>query len=474
MRLFNRLGSLTLALALTGFIAEASETYHVRPDGGDQSICSGLSPDPKTSSNRNCAWSHPFIALPPGGQPRITGGDRLIIHRGVYHLGVGAPGSENCSVDWPWDCHMPPVPSGVSVNQPTRITGVECRHPPQLIGIGRASHIFDLTGSTDLQIQCLEITDAAECIQHHCHGGRCSETARPCPRSGPDPGKWAAVGITARDSERILLRNLYVHGLAVAGIRAGRIRDWTLDRVRIRTNGWAGWDGDIGEDSANSGTLRFIDVEIAYNGCFRAEQGADPEGCWAQETGGYGDGLGTGSTGGTWLFERVKVTGNTSDGIDLLYLRAPGSVIIRNSEISGNAGNQIKISGSAQIQTSKLNGRCDQHEGIGQMQSGDLCRAGGDAMVFKLHPGDRVSVRDSRVTGNGDCLVVTHGGDETSRLEVEGNHLRGLLSRVKPGRRTCGIYLHSGSPRSTIRGNQFTGVRESACRPGNECRQGQP
>ena len=456
-------------LIATGAWAIAAESYHVHPDGGDPSTCSGRTPAPAGNGNDDCAWSHPFIALPPGGPPRISGGDTLVIHPGAYRMGLGAPGAKGCSADWSWDCHMPPVPDGIGPNQPTRIIGADCSRLPRLSGVGHATRIINLDGSTDVEIRCLEITDAAVCAKHHCHGGRCPGTPRACPREGSVPGQWAEVGIHAQDAARVRLADLDIHGLAVAGIRAGGIRDWTLERVRIRANGWAGWDGDIGEDSANAGKLKFIDVEIAYNGCLEAAEGAAPTGCWAQQTGGYGDGLGSGETAGEWLFERVTVSGNTSDGIDLLYLRPPGSVTIRDSTIADNAGNQIKVSGPAQIDASQIDGHCDRHESVGNMLRGDLCRAGGNALFFSMGPGDEVAVRDSQITGNGDCLVVTHGGDTTSKFELVGSDLEGLPSRATPGKRTCGVYFHEGSPRNEIRDNLFIGVRETRCRPGNRC-----
>lgn len=466
--------ALSVLLVAVSMSADAAETYHVRPDGGDQLTCSGRAPAPAENANGDCAWSHPFIALPPGGTARMTGGDTLVIHPGTYRMGFGAPGAQACSADWPWDCHMPPVPGGLGPDQPTRIIGADCSRVPRLIGTGRAARIFDLTGSSDVEIRCLEVTDATVCAEHHCHGGQCPGTPRACPREGPVPGDWAAVGLHAQDAARVRLADLHIHGLAIAGIRAGRIRDWTLERVRLRANGWAGWDGDIGGDSANAGRLEFIDVEIAYNGCLEAPEGAAPIGCWAQQTGGYGDGLGTGETAGDWVLERATFTGNTSDGLDLLYLRSPGSVTIRDSRFAGNAGNQIKVSGSALIDSSEIDGRCDRHDGTGNMLPGDLCRAGGDALVFGMRPDDQVTVRDSRITGNGDCLIVTHGGDATSELELVGNKLEGLPSRARPGRRTCGVYLHKGSPQDVIRDNLFIGVRESRCPPGNRCRPGNP
>ena len=463
---------LSALLVAASLAAGAAETYHVRPDGGDQSTCSGRAATPAENANGDCAWSHPFIALPPGGTPRIAGGDTLVIHPGTYRMGFGAPGAEGCSPDWPWDCHMSPVPGGLSPDQPTRIIGADCSRVPRLIGTGSAARIFDLTGSTDVEIRCLEVTDATVCANHHCHGGKCPGTSRACSGEGSVPGDWAAVGLHAQDAARVLLADLYIHGLAVAGVRAGRIRDWSVERVRIRANGWAGWDGDIGDDSANAGRLEFTDVEIAYNGCLEAAEGAAPTGCWAQQTGGYGDGLGTGETGGEWVFERVTVTGNTSDGIDLLYLRPPGSVTIRDSRLGGNAGNQIKVSGPAQISGSEIDGRCDRHENVGQMLAGDLCRAGGDALVFSMGPGDDVTVRDSQIIGNGDCLIVTHGGDTTSEFELVSSELEGQQSRATPGKRTCGVYFYKGNPNNEIRDNLFIGVREWRCRAGNRCRPG--
>jgi len=468
-----------LRVVLTGLLtaasgwASAEERYHVHPDGGDPSTCSGRTPAPagngNASGNEDCAWSHPFIALPPGDPPRIAGGDTLVIHPGTYRMGLGAPGAKNCSADWPWDCRMSPIPDGIGPDRPTRIVGADCDAPPRLEGVGGATWIVDLEGSTDVEIHCLEITDGAVCAKHHCHGGRCPERPRACPRDGSGASRWAEVGIHAQDAERIRLVDLDIHGLAVAGIRAGRIRDWTVERVRIRANGWAGWDGDVGDDNGNAGRLEFTDVEISDNGCLEAAEGAAPIGCWAQQTGGYGDGLGTGATVGEWVFERVTVTGNTADGIDLLYLRPPGTVTIRNSHFSGNAGNQIKVSGTARIETSRIEAFCDRHAGVGNMLRGDLCRAGGDALVFTMRAGDQVAVRDSQIIGNGDCLVVTHGGDTTSKVELVGNDLEGLQSGATPGRRTCGVYLHAGTPGNRIQDNLFIGVRETRCRSGNRC-----
>ena len=68
-------------------------TYYVRTDGGSAEQCTGLVSAPYLGSGTNqpCAWDHPFRALPPGGTPRISGGDTLIIGPGAYSMGYGAP-----------------------------------------------------------------------------------------------------------------------------------------------------------------------------------------------------------------------------------------------------------------------------------------------------------------------------------------------------------------------------------------------
>ncbi|HDH10179.1 MAG TPA: hypothetical protein ENF84_04485, partial [Chloroflexi bacterium] len=94
--------------------ATPGTTYYIRPDGGSPEQCTGLvdAPYPGQGLNQPCAWDHPFRALPPGGTPRIQGGDTLIIAPGSYMMGYGAPGADNCDSAYPWDCHIPPIPSG--------------------------------------------------------------------------------------------------------------------------------------------------------------------------------------------------------------------------------------------------------------------------------------------------------------------------------------------------------------------------
>ncbi len=84
---------------------QSGAIYYVRPDGGDAGQCNGLADTPYSGSGvgQLCAWDHPFRALPPGGLPRMSGGDALVIAAGSYRMGLGAPGADDeavCSVDY--------------------------------------------------------------------------------------------------------------------------------------------------------------------------------------------------------------------------------------------------------------------------------------------------------------------------------------------------------------------------------------
>ena len=436
-----------LLIALAKFSAPrvhaAGVTYYVRTDGGSDTQCTGLAnaPYPGSGTAQACAWDHPFRALPPGGTPRISGGDTLIIGGGSYMMGYGALGADNCDSTYPWDCYMPPIPSGPDAAHPTRILGAgwntgSTAHP-ELWGAERAHFIINLTDASSVEINYLEISDHSSCVEFH--GG-----ALTCKRDAPPFGAWAATGLYAEDSTNVVLRNLNIHGLAVGGVRAGRLTDWTVENVRIAGNGWSGWDGDIDGDDANSGTLRFKRWTVEWNGCGETYPGGQPTGCWAQSAGGYGDGVGTGTTGGRWIIEDSAFLYNTSDGLDLLYARLPDSYIeIRRTVAKGNAGNQIKTTGPALIENSIIAGNCGWFDGQSFTFNVDNCRAVGNALSLDLRPGNQVTVTNSTFTSEGDCLVLancdgTCNGAEKVRLR--NNIFQGQTDFLQPFENTCLMY----------------------------------
>ncbi len=392
-------------------------TYYVRPDGGTTAQCTGLADAAYSGSGtaKNCAYSSVFWALPiAGSAPAVfKGGDTLIVKAGNYPMGHGAPNATNgvttsCNSAYPWDCFMKPIPSGPDKDHPTKILGAGwdtgCASAPQLYGVERAAQIFNLNGSNNIEIQCLEITDHDPC----------SWTGpNECYKGGYPYGDWAQTGISASDSQSVYINNVNIHGLAVDGIHAGRLKDWTIENSKLVGNSLAGWDGDIGSSSSDSGTMNFIKTTISFNGCAETYPGNNPYGCFSSSQGGYGDGLGTQSTGGDWIFDHVDISHNTSDGLDLLYHNGQGTITIKNSRMEGNAGNQVKSSTSTVIQNSKLIGNCDYFYNNPITYTGgegfDHCRALGNTLAVAYSPGMSVTIDDSTITGHGDVLVQSSG-----------------------------------------------------------------
>lgn len=416
-------------------------TYYVRTDGGSPTQCTGLvdAPYPGSGTNQPCAWDHPFRALPPGGTPRIAGGDTLIIGAGSYMMGYGAPGADNCNAGGSFDCHMPPIPSGPSPANPTRILG-DSQNLPELWGTERPWFIINLTDASNIEIGYLEITDHSGCVEFHTGGLACE-------RNTPPFGAWAAYGLYAEDSANVYLHHLNIHGLADGGVHAGRLTNWTVEDVRIAGNGWIGWDGDLwdGFGDSNSGTLTFRRWTVEWNGCGETYPGEQPTGCWAQSAGGYGDGFATGTSGGRWIVEDSIIRYNTSDGLDFLYVSEPGSSIeIRRTIVQGNAGNQIKnYRGPFLIENSIIVGNCGFFEGQPFTYNVDNCRALGTALALGLAPGDQITVINNTLTSEGDCLVTaeaygTPNGSE--RVRLRNNIFVGQTDFLQPFENTCLIY----------------------------------
>ncbi|RFP58025.1 hypothetical protein, partial [Cognatiluteimonas weifangensis] len=211
------------------------------------------------------------------------------------------------------------------------------------------------------------------------------------------------------------------------GIQAGGLTDWTVERVRINKNGRVGWNGDLGSASSNSGKIILRDIEIAWNGCGERVATGEPWACWAQQTGGYGDGLGTAATGGQWLVEDAFVHHNTSDGLDFRYADgAPTtSVTLRRVYAVANAGNQAKVKGNALVENSLLVSSCAYFQGRDYMLADDNCRAGGNTLQLVFTQNNTATVRHNTITGQGGVLIGAIEGDSTNRLAIQNNVLIG-------------------------------------------------
>jgi hypothetical protein len=449
IRKLQRIGVLAGIFFLILAGSTGAATFHVRTDGGPAGECDGTSDTayPGSGSGLSCAWAHPFWALDEWGAWKLESGDTLIIGPGSYMMGYGAPNTSGwCVSDWTWECHLPPLPSG-KPGSPTRILGkgwdAGCAGAPELWGTERAYVLLDLSGTSHAEIACLDLTDHAACVEFH------ADPSAACKRDSYPHGAWASTGIFASDSSEVSLSHLDVHGLASAGIRAGRLTNWSLEDVRIAGNGWAGWDGDIYGDDTNQGTLSFTRFVVEWNGCGESYPGKAPLNCWSQTAGGYGDGFGTGATGGRWVFEDSLFRYNTSDGLDLLYVSGAGAKVeIRRTMAYGNAGNQVKTRGPTLIENSVMVGNCAFFHEKPFTHNVDNCRALGNALSLTVEKKNILRVVNSSLAGQGDCLISAEctNCDGSERLLLANNILQGHSEFLDPSDTTCYAYTEGLAP----------------------------
>ncbi len=485
-----RLAAVAVFLACGSTISNhvSASTYYIRTDGGTAAQCTGLADAayPGSGSARACAWKSPMEALPPRAdnqpnKPRIAGGDTLIIGPGSYMIGYSAVareayGSNVCDANYPYDCVPQAVPSGPDPLHPTVIKGASCIAKPQLWGTQGASHVLSLDGSSNVRLECLELTDHSPCIVFYKPDPRFA-----CSRSwGKDVGSWALAGLHAQDSGQVTLQDLDIHGFASDGVNAGRLHDWTARRVAIRANGWSGWNGDLGgnnHSSANSGKLVFDQLTIAWSGCAENYPDSAIINCWGQEEGGYGDGFGEAWTGGDWIFTRADIHDNTQDGLDLLYNNGTGSTKVVQSRFYGNAGNQVKISGPSSIVNSIVVGNCmwtQQKAGttmLGAMQSADDCRALGSAVEVDFPLSNQLStLAFNTITGQGDGLVDASQTGKGNKVVLANNILDGRHSDKRGDESTFGYYGGDDNPVAVSWiGNLVHGIRHGSCPGGSIC-----
>lgn len=440
-------------------------SYYVRVDGGSHTQCDGTTDAPYVAGGgRACAFRHPFDAIPPRGSTRtapLQGGDVLFIGAGDYAIGAGVvtdsgyAGCNSSAGGVGYDCEVGSIPSGTA-ERPTRIVGAGfdrgCTDAPELWGTWRTPSVLNLTDADHISIACLDLTDHQDCTRNHASSDfRCDADI------GVVEG-YANSGIYATDSEDVQLTDLRIHGLDT-GVYAARITDWTLDRVVLRGNVSAGFDGDVSGDDHNGGTITFRDGEISWSGCIERypDSSAEPVGCLSQDRGGYGDGLGTGATGGRWIFERFNFLYNVSDGLDLLYLDTPEAhVEVRESHFEGNGGNAIKVAESGHlIHDVSIVANCGF---LAQPRWPDMvnpCRAQGAAISLGSGALENV-VENVTLWAEGDCAITSNGG----RINLRNSILVGNGEYLQTDDRACFIY---GEPTPTVSGtvNVINGFKTS-------------
>ena len=400
-----------------------NQTWYVRPHGGTPYVSSATTPNgqcdgkhdadyPGTGVNQPCALGNMSYLWQDQATTYvmkwiISGGDTVIVRQktGGYQLGMLAPAPSsgpwspvNCQGDQ-FTCFMPSIPSGTAA-QPTRILGENygsCHADSAkttLLGSYNVETVLNAKDSQFVDVQCFEVTDTSGCglYAHAC-------------AAGGDQGARVALSESALTSD-VNFTDLFLHGTG-EGIRGASGVGIVADHIHIRGTPGAGID----MDDTPWGGLSNISVSGGYTltnsltefvGCLEeypvVHQYPYIE-CVDSNTGGYGDGLGTASTVGDWMFDHDTWNYNFQDGLDLLH-SGMHSLTVTNSLSQGNEGQAFKIGSASHVvfQNNIALGNCMR---LGQLFGDEpasalapgggppgagysLCRGGADTIPMKL------------------------------------------------------------------------------------------
>ena len=405
-------------------------TWYIRSDGASYgtstTTCNGHSDVAYSAGNGpNCAvkslydihtWT-PSDSSATSGVERIAGGDIIIFSKTGDTFPIGADRTVTpalCTSAGASGCYFKPFPSGPSSSQPTKILGVGydtgCAGiKVQLYGTQGVKRIFDLSGKSNIDIECLELTDHSNC-------GLRVTGARVCSESwGTDVGAWGRTAIYSAGGTNFTFSNLDIHGLAFSGMNIGGVNGLTLSKVNIDGNHTGGWDGDIGEvgsESAFSGTINILNSKIRFNGCsenyprsssFSASDYLD---CGTRDS---ADGAGFYNTGGIWNVKNSEFSHNSSDGLDLLYCNNNCTVNVDKSLFEGNWGNQLKFTAkTSNITNSIFIANCRYLVDTGKVYSGSgmdcSCRANGTPIVVTPIQGSTFNYFNNTAWSSNSCV----------------------------------------------------------------------
>ncbi len=355
----------------------------------------------------------------------ISGGDTVIIRQktGGYNLNADSSGGIALCPGDNFDCQMPFPPSG-SPGHPTRILGENfgsctsgsAKTQLNVSWYGFAG--FDIRDSQFLDIECVEITDLAQCAQAGAYTHTCT---------GSD--NFGANGIqTSALTGNVTLTDINVHGLAGNGILGAVGAGVVGTRVRIYAMpaGGINMDDDPwGQGNLSvAGGLTWNFSATGFSGCveqYPIVLSYPYIECRDQNTGaGAPDGLGTANTTGDWSFDHDLWEYNFQDGLDLLH-SGMQNLSVTNSMSIGNDGQAYKI-GSANKVTFQNNwsmancyriGTTIGDEPPGAVVPGvTLCRANDDNVFFFDYFGS-TKVQASSFSGTQQVILdLLVGGDD--------------------------------------------------------------
>jgi hypothetical protein len=447
-------GQVNSAITSATYTLHTSTTYHVNPAiGGDRytanhttGLCNGLANSAPIGStpNQNCAfnlatllWNDPYTYADSNWI--LLGGDVAVFHSTGLMQIAGSPNSSalgNPCYGIGTYCAPPSIPSGSSSSH-TRLIGENynaCSHNVTKMGFpyveadptltahlwagGGANWALSMQNSQYVDVQCIELTDHAQC------GG-------PVGCGGLDYGGNGIVtsNTVPAVNGNNLLQDLNIHGFQSRGIIGNIGGPWTRTRVRVAFNGQAGIDYDPGGHEASiNGTEIWNYVQVGGNGCYEEYPivhafPVPSGGCYDDVSGGYGDGVGTPIMGGiNFSLNHTYFFYNTQDGGDLGHMTGQ-TISVINTLCEGNMGGCIK-NGPNLVQAVNNNldlGNCAAMStaipgsvaGFNSHLS-DYCRAGDQNGINMLSNGTLFSL----ATSVGTAVTDVGGGDYRSSAPV--------------------------------------------------------
>lgn len=413
-------------LSLLAGNVEAAGPYYVRTDGGTSTQCTGLADAAYDGSGTGeaCAYIHPAWSIGATGTTgTLAANETLIIGAGQYMIGYGMPNTSGCSSSAPYDCVLDTLPNGAKIygSNYASCDNTSRTSKPQLWGTQSVPYILHVESTSNVDIQCLDITDHSDC-GFRVGGNQCSETY-------PNAETYARVGIYGFGGSGLNMKNLDVHGLSLYGLQIGGFNGWTREYVNVDGNYFANVEGDRAghSNTSFSGTISILNSKNRYAGCEEAYPPsatfahADYSGCTDQNASGYGDGEGTYQSGGNYVIKNSEWSNSASDGLDLLY-HTSGSVSIDKSLFEGNNGNQLKVvAANLDVTNSIFIGTCTYLSDSGKVYntgSWSNCRANGGIVVTPML-GSVIN------WFNNTIVTATHTGGSAA-IEVSGNTGAGL------------------------------------------------
>ena len=441
-----------------------NQTWYVRPNGGTPFINSTQTPNgqcdglhdadyPGTGVDQPCAvgnfrylWTDQVT--PNHEQWMIGPGDTVIIRQNPngYNLGLDqlAPaygGSAtlpiNCGNP---DCYMPTIPSGTASNH-TKILGENygsCTSDSaktKLLVTWGAIYGINVKDSQYVDISCVEVTQVAACAYSAAFTNEC--------QGNSNYGRNGVVESAL--TSNVTYTDMLVHGLALEAIRGATGAGVVANRVHIRGTPFGGFDmDDVPHSLSNmsvAGGITMTNSLTEFVGCIEEKpivHNYPYIECRDQNTGGYGDGFGTGSTTGNWTFDHDIWRYNFQDGLDLLHSGLQ-SLSVTNSQSYGNDGNQFKL-GSAQNVTFQNNFAVSNCQRIAYLFGDEpasaivpgvnLCRADGGDVIISFYAYGNYLLQYNTMVGYGDVLLGYHcdfGSDNcsTANTTMQNNSLMG-------------------------------------------------